>query len=501
METDDMTGLAASVPNAGRKRSIHEEKEIKIDSGTNIPLFVSVRGHSDITENSAERVKEEVTKIFEELESFKNTRIYLLTSLKMGSEMIATKIAMEKGLGIAPVLPMERDRYKQTSKEKPGFKEYCKDFDMILNSPGTLSPVLIETPKGKDGRDSHRNMSTFIIKNSHIMIAAWDGLPYSHDGGTFDTVRMANNGIDVSLRKSYRRDIQTRNDAEIQINYLDTAEDCLMYWIKVDRNIGEDALREKGWTGVRPPEGSEGGYIVPKTMRNVDSDGEPEWYDSGELSLGVYKEMPPSYKSMIERLDEMNSDIFTGIHGDNPIATDRETVFDNIFERRDDREECANDIVDRMEKDGSFVPISRRYHLADMLARDYQSRSFKGIKRLALLTVLNTAFFSLFILLNDSLLFNALYIVTTLALILLSGRHRGSRVYMKFMEYRCVAEAMRVEVFRAIIGLSDQTQLPSYGYMKNDFVWIRFVLKSWCSEFMNDYDKDTASMGTLKDRV
>ncbi len=157
--------------------------------------------------------------------------------------------------------------------------------------------------------------------------------------------------------------------------------------------------------------------------------------------------------------------------------------------------------MQRIGDNDAFMPLVKRFYVVDGLARYYQKKSFDRIHLLGLLTVLSTAFFSLFILFNNSLLLNVLYIVTTAVCVVMSKRHKRSGIYKKFIEYRCVAETMRVELFRAMAGLSDQFQLPSYGYMKNDFVWIRFVLKSWCSEFMNEYDKDIAALGPIEERV
>ncbi len=278
------------------------------DGSGDIPLFVSVVGHSDVREEDYSEIDRKLEALFDELTKFKSTRVYLMTALSIGSEMEAVKVAMKRGIGIAPVLPTDVESYKKISENHDGFEGYCKDFDRVMEDPKTLSPVFITTFSGINERQSFRNVSTFLIKNSHIMVAIWDGRPYSRDGGTFDTLRMAYNGIDVNLRKRYREEVKTRNDAEIPINYLDVAEDCLLYWIKVDRKLDDSALLEKGCRDLEVC-GSDGGYVVPRTMYDADS-GEPSVsVETKCLSFRVQEEMPLAYRKIMGRIDALNHEI------------------------------------------------------------------------------------------------------------------------------------------------------------------------------------------------
>jgi len=482
------------------------------DGSRDVPLFVSVVGHSDIKDEDVPKIERKLDSLFDDLARFENTRIYLMTAMTIGSEMIAVRAARRRGIGIAPVLPADIETYKALSSGMKGYEAYCEEFDSVISSEDTLGPVYIKTSSGVEDRNSFRNLSTFLIKNSHVMIAIWDGRPYSRSGGTFDTLRMAYSGIDVHLRKSYRENVRTRNDAEIKINYLDTAEDCLLYWIKAERDLDEKGLLCKGCKDLKPCE-ADGGYIVPRTLYDGNSKEPFTEIKTERLSFRVQEDLPGVYRKIIGRMDAMNKEIVSGsTDGEvcelcrNLSSQSNTEVYDGVFGKKKKLKEYEEPDVptvvrQKMEYSGAFLALAKRYQAVDSLACCYQKKSFDRIHLLGLLTVLSTAFFSLFILFNNSLILNILYIVVTFFSVVMSRRHKKSGIYLKFIEYRCVAETLRVEIYRGIVGLSDQSQLPSYAYMKNDFVWIRFVLKAWCSEFMNEYDKDTAAMGTLKDRI
>lgn len=460
--------------------------EVRIwDDGLDVPLFVSVTGHVDLVESDLDDIRGKVERFLTGLSrDFQNTRLILMSALADGSDLLVSEVALEMGLHIAPVLPMPLDRYMEGAS-----LEYRMRVERVLSDPMTYTPHLIETHSGCD-RDSYRNLSAYLIFNSHIMIALWDGRVYDRNGGTYDTVRMAYSGIDANIRRAYLDTVVRERNGTDRIRYLDASEDCLIYRIQVERSKSDAELLSRGCLDVSLRKLGDG-YIEPQ-MVTFGRPGTALQADGEKLEAT----MPPFYSRMFSRIDQLNTDMGAEVVGGDATYRSGSTAAGtrihkdrpNRFYLLETKDPVVHGYATEIMSKGIMDATADRYHVADQMALDYQSSSFGRMHVMIFVAVLTSFAFSLFILTGGSLLVNAIYTVFMLAGLVLTKLHVRRKSFSKFIEYRALAESMRVEYYRGLLGSRESVPQLCYGYMKNELFWIRSVLKSWNSDFMNDFD-------------
>ncbi len=455
------------------------------DDSLDVPIIVSVTGHVDLLDSQVDDIRGRVENFLRDLQSrYTNTRLVLMSALAEGTDIVVSEVAMGMGIRIVPVIPKPIDDYRA------GFidRSYVGRFDAILSDPSTYRPFVLETESQCD-RDSYRNLSAYLVFNSHVMIALWDGREYDRNGGTYDTMRMAYAGVDTAIRRKYQESVVRARSASSRIRHLDSPEDCLVYRIQVDRRASREELLRRGCRDVDSVEDGEG-FIVP-LMVECDVD-----LRSGQPELGpIQPEMPSTYDSMFRRIDTLNKDMGVVIvegkvtySADSVAARTRSDEGRNTaFDLLDTKDVSVSAYVEEIRKRRLMFAAAERYHVADSMALEYQRASFSRIHVMILVTVLTSLSFSLFILSGGSLIVNVVYTLLMIAGILMSRRHHRRKTYSKFIEYRALAESMRVEFYRGLLGSREPIPDVCYGYMKNELFWVRSVLKSWNANFMNDY--------------
>ena len=452
------------------------------DDGLDVPLIVSVTGHVDIPDGEIRGVRDRIEGFLEDLrQRYPRTRIVMISALAEGADILAAEVAMDAGIRVAPVIPKLIDEYRS------GFADrgYAQRFDAILSDTRTYTPYIIRTESESD-RDSYRNLSAYLIFNSHIMLALWDGRRYDRNGGTYDTLRMAYAGVDTSIRRRYQESVVGVRSERVRLRHLDAPEDCLVYRLQVGRAASREELQKRGC--LDPDDIVRGdGYIVPLTVRGT-REGEPS---RDTASWEMNEEFPELYDTMFSRLDALNADMGAVPDGGG-VRYVQGMAAQNVLDAGDrsfgliGKEEERGEYERRLLEGGRLDASASRYAVADSLALENQSVSFSRIRVMIAVAALTGLAFSLFILSGGSLLVNMVYTVLMLAGIVLSRDHLRRKTYSKFIEYRALAESMRVEFYRGMLGSREPVPDLCYGYMKNELLWIRSVLKSWNSFFMND---------------
>lgn len=448
-------------------------------SGHDVPLFISVSGHVDLTDDSVEAAVKELSELLSDLkEKFEHTRLVLMSALAEGADIIASEVALGKGINVAPVIPCNVDTYLPDESDESK-KDYVQRFNDIIGNELTYTPLILQT-SSDEPRDSYRNLSAFLVLNSHMMVVMWDGRMYDRNGGTFDTMRMACEGVGFEETERYSKTV-CGTAGNISMKRLDSTEDCLPYWIRVERESKEPELRERGCSDPGTRADGEGGYIMP-SMFNLRDD-----YDTCEFwrNPGAEPGMPEMFKEMFGKIDSLNVDLRKI---DPKGSGSKWETRSYLLDHSEDDIETAR-CVDKVKRDGIMDPMAERYHAVDEIALRNQRSSFKNIHILILVSVITGLAFSLFILSGGSLIVNLVYTVSMISGMVLAKYHSKKSEYSRFIEFRAIAESMRVEYYRALLGSKGPMPDMCYGYMKNQLFWIRSVLKSWRSHFLNDYDQ------------
>ncbi len=456
-----------------------------------VPLVISVTGHYNISPDFHAYMEDMVRRMLSDVRSrCPHTRIVVMTALDQGADMDIARMALDEGAFIAPVFPMPFSDYMDM---RPG--RDVGAVDSILSHERCFDPYIMDL--GTD-TDAFRSLAVHLVSHSHILLSLWDGNGAEHNGGAFDTTDMAINGIDPMARDAYSRSMSEYIDIT-RTDYLDIPDDCLVYWVCCERGSGDGT-----------PRAGRSGYIVPASMRDYSEDEDAKGSDNGKMSIVPYPDgstlelhggVPQPYASLFGNLDRFNSEIRE------PIAYVRDPddgmtvsygIKDDVIRRIDDSAsrnhhylledtatgglyEGAAPIV----TSGSFDSMARRYSITDSLSMECQRTTRKDLFRMSVLTVMSTLLFSLLMLSDAPLVINIIYTAIAGVLVVMTSMHNRNRSFHRYIDYRCICECLRVEYYRAMMGTRDPFCVSSYGYMRNEIMWARAIIKGWDSEFAN----------------
>ncbi len=136
-----------------------------------IPVIVGVTGHRDLREQDIAKLKESVRC---ELESLRkgcpHSRIVVMTSLAAGADQLCAEVALEMGLEIITVLPMETGEYE---------KDFSGADAEKLHALMEKSSKVFVAPHSEPFRDSrdylYRQAGIYVAEHCHVLMALWDG--------------------------------------------------------------------------------------------------------------------------------------------------------------------------------------------------------------------------------------------------------------------------------------------------------------------------------------
>ncbi len=163
-----------------------------------LPLVVGVTGHRDLVPDDAPRIVERVRALFEELsKSYAHTPLVLMSSLAEGADRLVARTALECGVGLYAVLPMNAQAYEgdfETEASRGEFRELMRrSFNATVVGADANEDPVQHSGAGRDRR--YALSGAFLVSHSQIMIALWDGDPDELLGGTSQIVRFALQGV------------------------------------------------------------------------------------------------------------------------------------------------------------------------------------------------------------------------------------------------------------------------------------------------------------------
>jgi len=143
-------------------------------------ISIGITGHRDIVETK--KLKQDITKLFENIHS-QNQETKLLSPLADGADRFVADVYLEvfkdKAKLVVP-MPFDQERYMEdfdsTSKEE--FLEYLKMADEVFEVD--------------NNQECHyKSVGVYVVDNSDMLLALWDGTFNAKSGGTGDIVAYA----------------------------------------------------------------------------------------------------------------------------------------------------------------------------------------------------------------------------------------------------------------------------------------------------------------------
>ena len=394
-----------------------------------LPLVIGITGHRDLRKEDDEPLRKAVRAVFDELASdYPHTPMQLISGLAEGADRLVADVALECGIALIACLPMEKAAYLNDFHAE----ESRREFDALL----TKSARVVELPweggvpadHGPARTQQYQALGEYIVMESQVLIALWDGVDTKLPGGTSTVVRMQlgmqSDGGDIDPQRP-----------------LDFPETGPVYQIVTPR--------------VKNPKPGAEPYRIVKLCHR-DTTGEA----ASEFHAGIFK-----------RMDAFNEDAL-------------KRGFTLVANRDKSRGRLLPDDV----RSGAAAPLegmTRNYALASALAAHYQELTRRSMRMLFFDTGLSAAFlFACFGHGPEALQFAALLLYVAAALLALGVFFYAERRQFKtkYLDYRALTEGLRLQIFWRLAGLRENVADYYLRKQKTDLDWIRNAVRVWNTE-------------------
>lgn len=399
------------------------------------PLVVGVTSHRNIPAREAEPIRRCVRDFLAQLgRDFPGLPLVVLSALAAGGDQWVAEEALAAGATLIAPLPLPPQSYADDFTDAGGraaFAELCRRAQ-VLQLPALSAAGEAATPG--DARDrQYAQAGVFIASHSHILLALWDGRDSALFGGTAQVVHYHLSGL-MPGPLERRRSAPT---------LLGQGDESLVYHIVCSREDGDGTVLPP-----LPP-------LQPLQTR---------WL-SPERVFDGRDGMPAEFRRMFLRLCEFDAD--RRRHAER-IRADSQAPGGAAAAPADDA------------IDGLFAA-------ADWLARHFQRRVLQALRGIYVLAALMGIAFIGYSDLPADLPYqdHAIYLFIVLfgTGVLVDRVARQRDWYRKYIDYRALAEGLRVQHWWREAGI---TPTDSSGFAHDNFMqkqdieigWIRHVMRA-----------------------
>lgn len=411
-----------------------------------IPLVLGVTGHRDLLTEEIPAIKSSAKKLFLQLqETFPDLPILLISPLAEGADQVIAEVAFEMGIPVTALLPMPLALY-QDDFSGPALEA----FNQLLAACDVIEMPLLEgtttdTISNRDTRDrQYTEMGAYLAAHSHILLAVWDGEDSHWPGGTSRVIH---------FHQYDTMDPVTDGEQLSPINFTDDESDLVYHVACSRRSVNPKLQKEHVGLGTWLTRDS----IQPRTTK-----------------------IPERYLSVFQRLVEFN---------------------------RDTRKLSSDDFGDlipgeRLEHADPGIQLIARLHAqADLLARHFQTRMIRSLNLGVSLSLLAGLSFIVYAdLINDARMIY-FYLVLVALIFAVFALERRSGWKRKYLDYRVLAEALRVQFYWSLAGVTSNRPHrfchDSFHERRDlELGWIRNVMRysGRRSDALPDKDEENASL-------
>lgn len=395
------------------------------------PLIIGVTGHRDLIREEQGELQRLITDFIAGLRRrFPSTPIRMMSALAEGADRLAAKTALSANVSVQAILPMPAAEYSKdfvSTESQKEFEDLCGCCE-VLTLPVKADVSEDGTIAGSDRDLLYANAGMFISAHCHILLAVWDGINSDSLGGTSQIIYFHHYD-----RLPGIAEIVPRTSL-----FLTDDESDLVYHIACSRQLSADN---------------------PEAMRPLQC----RWFTTDPDAPRV-ESMPTRYDRVFERMESYNHDIRRRLRSRKLPESSEASPPDTAT-----REAAMN--------------IRNTFDVADWLANHFQQRvnmTLAGIYALAFLTGIT---FILYSELSgfDPLIYAFLaFLLTGLLLGTIAKRREWHR---KYLDYRVLAEGVRVQFYRSVAGIQEDghTKFAYDNFLRQrdmDLGWIRNVMRA-----------------------
>jgi hypothetical protein len=421
-----------------------------------LPLVVGVTGHRDLRQEDLLALEKTVYLIFDELAAaYPSTPLVLLSPLAEGADRLAARVALsweDKGavkpedkrkVRLIVPLPMRQDYYEND------FPDTVDEFRSLLGQAGfsfSLTAASEEPASGAARDAQYAYVGAYVARHCQILIALWDGKGTAKTGGTAQVVNFKLTG---------------ELDSSAPACTIEQPETGPVYHIITPRKSNPFKLEDPPTVNRYYPVVNTEGLLEART-------------DATSASL---------YTSVYEHTDVYNQDAkrlgpALLAHVPYPLFPEPDYKLTRALQRDLDR-----------------------YTLADALAVRFQTRAREALVFLLWLALTAALLFYLqhaadwfyhriyreaqttITLTRGGPKFEALaipYLVMLIIAFVAYWWEKKQRFHSKYLDYRALAEGLRVQFFWRLAGLHVSVAEHYLRKQKGHLDWIRLALRVGC---------------------
>jgi hypothetical protein len=398
-----------------------------------LPIIIGVTGHRDLRDEDLPLIEGELQKQLKHIMSrYPSTSFILLTGMADGADRVAARLALKEGIRLIAVLPMAKDLYEIDFKGESldEFRELlgkCEHyFELPVMEGRTLEDISYRGPLRDD---QYAQLGAYLVTHSQILLAIWDGVNKSLVGGTSQVVQFRLQGVPEPFAPPHSE--------------LDAPESGPVYHIVTPRRSNPEPV----------------GY--PFTLHRL--------YPPGFSSLA---EAEKAQRSVYERMEAFNHDsVKYAKELKEKIRQSKDYLFPEHMQAR--------------------LPAMLRetldfYAIADLLSQRFQKRTQLAFKVVLGCFFGAASFFELYAgpWPYEWVLVGYLFMFVLIAVTVKWGQSRGYHV--KYLDYRALAEGLRVQFFWKLGGLHDSVADYYMRKQKSELDWIRNAVRSTMTETCAD---------------
>jgi hypothetical protein len=167
-----------------------------------LPLVLGVTGHRDLDRADYPIYRARVAEFLSSLRrQFPATPLRVLSSMAEGADRLAAEVALDHGCELLVPLPLEPAEYERD------FPDSTDEFRALLGRIPAEQVFVLEHTAGHapphwsaaGHRDlSYREAGAYMTRQSHVLLALWDGLDNDSIAGTAAVVRLKLEGQSLS---------------------------------------------------------------------------------------------------------------------------------------------------------------------------------------------------------------------------------------------------------------------------------------------------------------
>jgi hypothetical protein len=395
-----------------------------------VPLVVGVTSHRNIPAREVDSVRARVRDLFALWRrQFPHLPLVVLSALAEGGDQLVAQEGLECGARLIAPLPLPREMYAQDFTDggtRAAFDSLCAQAHVIQLPllPGHTLMDVAQT--GLERNRQYAQAGAFVARHCHLLLAIWDGKASDRLGGTAQVVEYYLGGVMPGL-------IERRHDAHRY--QLGGGDDRLVCHLVCSRDEAEG---------------------TPQAPLQV---GQVLWRGGGETSAPDAP-MPKSFEALFGHAGEFNEDAAkykAGIDAADPDASQRDS--------------------------GRPASIASLFRAADWLAVHFQKRVLLAMRITYTVAGLMAIAFAVYdnLSAHDYMIYVFLLLFVTGIVISAMARSRGW--HRKYLDYRALAEGLRVQGYwrRAGISLTNDPEFAHDSLLQKQDIelgWTRNVMRS-----------------------